>query len=183
MFSGLLGFNGRIGRGGWWFGQLIGLVTIGALFSSAVSLHDPHRTEVSNNDFLFVVIFVLCLVAVLIINVCSTVKRYHDRGKSGWWYFMALVPFIGGIWQLIECGFCSGDEGDNDYGPPPGSAKRMADLKREVSVMSGGGLSKVDDDYIEQYAKKHALSQAQQQTATTSNVGQLGSARPVFGKR
>lgn len=180
MFSGLVGFKGRIGRGGWWFGQLIGLAIIGVLFAMSLALHDPNRTETSNNDFLFFVILAACLVSIAVINICSTVKRYHDRGKSGWWYFVSLIPFIGGIWQLIECGFCSGDDGDNDFGPPPGSAQSLENLEREVSAMGRGNLAKVDDDYIANYAQKHAVSQAQQQTAAGS-TGQ--SAKPVFGKR
>ena len=183
MFSSLFGFKGRIGRSGWWFGQLIGLTTIGVLFAAAISLQDPNRTEASNNDFLFLAILIVCLVAIFVINVCSTVKRYHDRGKSGWWYFMALVPFIGGIWQLIECGFCSGDEGDNNYGPPPGSAKQMAELEREVLSMGRSKLAKVDDDYIAKYAQKLASSHEQRQAVTVGAPGPNVAARPTFGKR
>jgi Protein of unknown function (DUF805) len=50
---------------------------------------------------------------------CITVKRYHDRGKSGWWYLLQFIPIIGPIWAFIELGFCSGDDGDNDYGDGP----------------------------------------------------------------
>ncbi len=182
MFSGLFGFKGRIGRGSWWFGQLIGLIIIGALFAMSLVFYGPNRTEASNSDFLFLLVLVLSLVAIAVINICATVKRYHDRGKSGWWYFVSLIPLIGGIWQLIECGFCSGDDGDNDYGQPPGSAQRLENLEREVSSIGRGNLAKVDDDYIANYAQKLALSQVQQQTAT-NNTGQVNSGRPVFGKR
>jgi uncharacterized membrane protein YhaH (DUF805 family) len=41
------------------------------------------------------------------------VKRWHDRNKSGWWCLIALVPVIGGLWALIECGCLPGvDEGN-----------------------------------------------------------------------
>jgi uncharacterized membrane protein YhaH (DUF805 family) len=183
MFSGLFGFSGRIGRGAWWFSQLVGLLIVGALFASAVSLHDPNRTEISNNDFLFLVVLAVSLIAIAVINICSTVKRYHDRGKSGWWYFMSFVPLIGGIWQLIECGFCSGNDGDNDYGPPPGSAKSFEHLESEISTMRSGTLAKVDDDYLAKYAQKLASSEAQHQTVTAPNMGQRRTMGPVFGKR
>ena len=29
------------------------------------------------------------------------VRRLHDTNHSGWWYFIALVPIVGGIWLLI----------------------------------------------------------------------------------
>jgi uncharacterized membrane protein YhaH (DUF805 family) len=182
MFSSLFGFRGRIGRGGWWFGQFIGLAIIGVLVAMALALHDPNRTDASNNDFLSLMIFAVSLLAIMIVNICSTVKRYHDRGKSGWWYFVSVIPVIGGIWQLIECGFCSGDDGDNHYGPPPGAAHRMENLEREMSAMGGGKLSKVDDDYLANYAQKLASVEMQHHTST-NNTGQTASGRAVFGKR
>lgn len=182
MFSSLVGFKGRIGRGRWWFGQLVGLMIIGVIFAMALALHNPSRSEASNNDFLFLIVVAVSLVAIALINICTTVKRYHDRGKSGWWYFFALIPVVGGLWQLIECGFCSGDEGDNNYGPPPGSAHLKENLEREISALRGGNLAKVDDDYLANYAQKLAMSQARQ-PAVANAVLQVGNTRPVFGKR
>ena len=45
-----------------------------------------------------------------------TTKRWHDRGKSGWWSLIAFVPIIGGLWLLIELGFLGPDEYVNEYG-------------------------------------------------------------------
>jgi len=30
-----------------------------------------------------------------------------------------LIPVIGGLWTLIECGFLDGTPGSNKYGPSP----------------------------------------------------------------
>ena len=46
-------------------------------------------------------------------------KRWHDRDKSGWWTLIGLVPFIGAIWLLVECGILEGTRGPNSYGPDP----------------------------------------------------------------
>jgi uncharacterized membrane protein YhaH (DUF805 family) len=46
-------------------------------------------------------------------------KRWHDRGKSGWWTLIGLIPVIGGIWILIELGILRGTNGPNQYGPDP----------------------------------------------------------------
>jgi uncharacterized membrane protein YhaH (DUF805 family) len=46
-------------------------------------------------------------------------KRWHDRDKSGWWSLILLVPFIGSIWALVECGCLPGTEGPNRYGADP----------------------------------------------------------------
>ena len=29
------------------------------------------------------------------------IRRLHDIGKAGTWFFISFVPFIGGIWLLI----------------------------------------------------------------------------------
>ncbi len=47
------------------------------------------------------------------------VKRWHDLNKSGAWYFIGFVPFIDGLWKLVECGFLPGTEGESDYDPDP----------------------------------------------------------------
>jgi hypothetical protein len=36
------------------------------------------------------------------------VRRFRDRGKSGWWALLYIVPGIGWLWILIECGFLPG---------------------------------------------------------------------------
>ena len=46
------------------------------------------------------------------------VKRCHDREKSGWFYLVALIPFLN-LWYFIEIGFLKGTDGDNKFGPDP----------------------------------------------------------------
>ncbi|MCA1933817.1 MAG: DUF805 domain-containing protein [Asticcacaulis sp.] len=53
---------------------------------------------------------------VLYATFAVQVKRWHDRNKSGWWALITLVPLIGWLWVLIECGFLEGTSGDNRYG-------------------------------------------------------------------
>lgn len=46
--------------------------------------------------------------ALLWISFASVVRRLHDRGKSGWWSLLYLLPGIGWLWLIIECGFLPG---------------------------------------------------------------------------
>jgi uncharacterized membrane protein YhaH (DUF805 family) len=50
-------------------------------------------------------------------------KRWHDRGKSGWWSLMVLLPVIGWLWMLIESTFGKGDENCNEFGAEPNRAR------------------------------------------------------------
>jgi uncharacterized membrane protein YhaH (DUF805 family) len=35
------------------------------------------------------------------------------------WVLIALIPFVGWFWVLIECGFVDGTMGPNRFGPSP----------------------------------------------------------------
>ncbi|MFO6463786.1 DUF805 domain-containing protein [Jannaschia sp. KMU-145] len=52
-------------------------------------------------------------------SLAVTVRRLHDTGRSGWWYWISLVPMVGPIILLILM-IIPGDSGRNDYGSPPG---------------------------------------------------------------
>lgn len=59
---------------------------------------------------------VLASLMLILPMLAVAVRRLHDSGKSGWWYFIVLVPFIGGIWLLIL--LLQGSDDENQYGLP-----------------------------------------------------------------
>jgi uncharacterized membrane protein YhaH (DUF805 family) len=127
----LFGLSGRIGRLKWWLAQLAGgcVLLLGAvLIIASIGAARPELDELPPSVF---VIIAATLVLAVWINVACTVKRFHDRNKSGFWFFIVFVPYIGGLWQLVECGFLAGTPASNNYGPPPGS-RSFSDLEEEV---------------------------------------------------
>ncbi len=69
-------------------------------------------------DFpLFTSIVSLATLAFIVPSICAAIRRLHDIGKSGWWYLIALIPLIGGIWLLILLATDS-EPRPNMYGPP-----------------------------------------------------------------
>ena len=60
---------------------------------------------------------VLFALAVLVPSIAVTVRRLHDTGRSGWWYFIVLVPLIGLI--VLITFLVQGSDQDNEYGPRP----------------------------------------------------------------
>jgi uncharacterized membrane protein YhaH (DUF805 family) len=48
--------------------------------------------------------------------VAVSVKRWHDRDKSGWWALVQFVPVIGLVWTLVENGLLRGTLGRNRFG-------------------------------------------------------------------
>lgn len=62
--------------------------------------------------------YLVFALGVLIPSIAVMVRRLHDLDKSGWWYFIALVPLIGGL--LLLYWFCQpGTNGTNTYGDDP----------------------------------------------------------------
>jgi uncharacterized membrane protein YhaH (DUF805 family) len=65
----------------------------------------------------------LAMLPIMVVGIIIHIKRWHDRDKSGWWIFINLIPVVGGLWSLIECGFLKGTAGSNRFGPDPLAAK------------------------------------------------------------
>ena len=53
------------------------------------------------------------------INLALAVKRFHDQEKSGWWYLLNFIPYIGALVVLIMTFFIKGTDGPNIYGEDP----------------------------------------------------------------
>ena len=60
----------------------------------------------------------LCLVTGIAASVI-TIKRLHDRGRSGWFLSITAIPLLGAIWVAIEVGLLPGVHGPNRFGPDP----------------------------------------------------------------
>lgn len=55
----------------------------------------------------------------IIPGIALAVRRFHDTGRSGWWYFISFIPLIGAIWFFILV-YCTGSHpGANKYGENP----------------------------------------------------------------
>ena len=61
----------------------------------------------------------LVVVPSLWVGLVVSVKRWHDRNKSGRWVLLNLVPVVGWLWHVIECGFLRGTVGPNRFGQDP----------------------------------------------------------------
>lgn len=66
-----------------------------------------------------VAIFTLLIfIPAIWIMLANAVKRFHDMGRSGWYYLFSIIPIIN-IGVAIYLGFYRGEECDNKYGPNP----------------------------------------------------------------
>jgi len=124
----LFSFTGRANRAKFWLipiaTDIVGMILFAILgFVGGGSMMPDASGNMSMGGgpmgFVTALLALIVLIAMVWIGLAVAVKRYHDRNKSGWWVLICLVPVIGGLWYLIECGFLKGTTGANPYGADP----------------------------------------------------------------
>ena len=122
-------FEGRINRKPFWLSVLalvivewILMLVLGvALGTSMMGSIDPNMAPEEAAAMATKGMIPILIVGLVFLYPALAIyaKRWHDRGKSGWWTLIILVPLIGSIWFLVECGFLRGTEGSNQFGNDP----------------------------------------------------------------
>ncbi len=98
-------FSGRSRRSEYWYY---------VLFNILVSI-----VAVVIDVFIEMPIFTLLYLLVSIIpSIAVLVRRLHDTGKSGWYYFMGMIPIAGPIILLVYLTTDS-QPGNNQWGQNP----------------------------------------------------------------
>ncbi|MCI4046703.1 DUF805 domain-containing protein [Streptomyces sp. TRM75563] len=99
------GFSGRARRKEYWmfvlFNFIIGVVL--SVIGTAIDTQIP---------------YIIYIVAVIVPSLAVLVRRLHDTGRSGWWFFIAFVPLVGGIVLLVFLA-SEGKPETNQYGVNP----------------------------------------------------------------
>lgn len=120
MFSSeLFSFQGRASRSKFWLVFLLSIFVsfVVILFSilalPSLVLMGTFSPKIAS---VFGILLNLLMIPMWWISIATSVKRFHDRGKSGWWYLIVLVPFLGALWLIIENGFLKGTTGANNFG-------------------------------------------------------------------
>jgi uncharacterized membrane protein YhaH (DUF805 family) len=61
------------------------------------------------------VIDIILYIGLFLTSLSLTVRRLHDTERSGWWYLITLMPFVGGIVLLVFT-LLEGTPGPNRFG-------------------------------------------------------------------
>ena len=106
-------FSGRARRKEYWYFALFNFI-IGLV----LSLIDVSIGLLLGFLWFYGVLSWIYYLAVLVPSIAVTVRRLHDTGRSGWWIFIGLIPFVGGIILFVYMVLDS-QAGTNQYGPSP----------------------------------------------------------------
>ena len=120
-------FNGRARREEYWmftlFNAIISIVITFVFAGIGIALESPLLGGLSY----------IYTLAVFVPSLAVVVRRLHDAGKSGWFFFIVLIPLIGAIWLLVV--LCTDSvSGANKWGENPkgiGNNSAINEIGRE----------------------------------------------------
>ena len=104
IFQFLFSFNGSISVGEYWLKYLIpyyGIIFLLTYLETGGLNTDTLEEGGSSWAVGFIVLFLYPSLAI-------SVKRLHDRGRTGWFLLIGLIPIIGSIWLTIELAILGG---------------------------------------------------------------------------
>ena len=104
-------FKGRARRREYWVFELMNSAIMIVLFVLAAMLGKAGHPYFVSLPFLYIA-------ATIIPSLASLVRRLHDPNRNGWWFFISMIPLVGGL-VLLVITLTDSDPGDNRYGPNP----------------------------------------------------------------
>jgi uncharacterized membrane protein YhaH (DUF805 family) len=109
-------FKGRARRSEYWYfflGYII-VIAIAAILDNILGT----TIKAGEISLPYGYIYMIAAFALILPSLSAVVRRLHDVGKSGWFYFIILIPLVGAIWILVL--MCTDSvPGPNKWGPNP----------------------------------------------------------------
>ncbi len=113
-------FSGRTSIKEYWYFTLANMI-IGFIAGFVVIILNflvfalTHRLTIV--WFFYLIIISVYFLYIITPSAAITVRRLHDQGKPGFWYFIILIPYFGAFAMLfLMC--LHGDPENNQYGEP-----------------------------------------------------------------
>lgn len=133
-------FQGRARRREYWMFTLFNIL-IGVAFTVCGTICTV--SGFSAGKVIFNALSAIYSLAVFLPGIAVIVRRLHDVGKSGGWWFICLVPLIGGIWLFVLL-VTDSQPGKNMYGDNP---KEMSSSGGSSGTISGGSGNSGNNGY------------------------------------
>ena len=109
-------FSGRARRKEYWLFTLFNLIflIVAAILDNVLGI----TFSIMGQSAFYGWLYLIYALAVFIPGLAVAVRRLHDIGKSGWNYFIGLIPLVGAIILLVW--FCKDSQaGENKWGVNP----------------------------------------------------------------
>lgn len=138
LFEKYVTFSGRASRSEYWYFFLFYLLVMIALMMLFMlvggGLGSFQTGEISGLAYVPLILMAVFVLGMLLPMISVTVRRFHDRNLSGWWYlasvlagFIPLVGFLASIAAFVIT-VLKGTPGQNRFGRDPLGADTNADV-------------------------------------------------------
>lgn len=121
-------FTGRARAAEYWLFYLalaiVNVVIFVALLLPALITMDPVTQEPGVLGMIGSTLLAIVMLGTLVPLLAAAARRLHDTGKSGWFYLLCLVPFVGGIILIVLLAL-PGEPGPNRFGPDPKAVPQL----------------------------------------------------------
>ncbi|MDE7396902.1 MAG: DUF805 domain-containing protein [Muribaculum sp.] len=112
FYNNYTNIEGRASRSAYWWVMLYqSVVLIPLAFIAGIGM--------GMNSTVLTVIACILIGVFSLVNIVPgitlAVRRLHDTNRSGWWYLINLVPYIGAIWFIVLA-ILPSTPGENNYG-------------------------------------------------------------------
>ncbi|MBQ8656293.1 MAG: DUF805 domain-containing protein [Prevotella sp.] len=111
-------FEGRASRSEFWWFQL-GAFIVSFVWSFIMGFGSGFFAAAGSDGMVhvFQVLNYVPMLALFLPTLGVSVRRLHDVGKSGYWWFLNFICCIGGLYLLYL--YVQESDGDNEFGPKP----------------------------------------------------------------
>lgn len=107
-------FGGRARRKEyWWFSLLEALVMLPLIIGDAVIFGSETLARYGLGP-----LTAIGLLGLFVPSVAVLIRRLQDSDRSGYWFLIGFLPYIGGLILLFLC-ILPGTDGENRFGPDP----------------------------------------------------------------
>ena len=108
-------FSGRARRAEFWYYILGNFIILVPFYILGIIGITNEMGALSTLGFM---VYGIVALGTFIPSLAVTVRRLHDLNKSGWYYFIFLIPLVGSIILLVWF-FTEGNRYTNNYGEDP----------------------------------------------------------------
>ena len=114
-FKELFSAKGCYTRAQFWKITLITFV-IWMLFGLYMVMSNSGSNEIPDENVIVTVAIVMfILLPMIYISIVTSIKRFHDNNKTGWFYLLTLIPYLGSLILLVMNGFMPTVKEGNRY--------------------------------------------------------------------
>jgi len=118
----IMSLSGRATRLEWWLAKIGGVILSGFVGGLALCLAQRMGLCEKYGAWVAIAIVGAVILVYLWMTFAVTIRRLHDRGRSGWfilvYWLLSAIPFVW-LAYLIDLGFMDGIMGPNKYGNDP----------------------------------------------------------------